>query len=158
MTRGIHSALFASILTAVLGLGACTVPDPCDPGSKYTHGVCMTPTLDSGTGGDGDGDDDGDEDGGTDRDAAAEDAAVEPMSELICPAGGDPSVYGRECTTNDDCACPAAVCLGPLRICSGTQCMDPGRECPEDKTCTDIRPFRDMASFTVPDEVTHVCL
>lgn len=123
------------------------------------QGVCMTimaPMPDGSVGGDGDGD--GDDDGGTEPDAAADAAAEPPMSELICPAGGDQSVYGRECTTNDDCECPAAVCLGPLRICSGTQCLEPGKECPSDMTCTDIRPFRDMASFEVPEEVTHVCL
>jgi len=107
-------------------------------------------------GGDGDGDGDGDDDAGAEPDATTE--PMEPEVQFICPAGGDPAVYSRPCTTNDDCECPASICLPePLSHCTGTQCMEPGRECPEG-TCIDIAPFRDRASIDVPDEVTHVCL
>lgn len=154
MTKHACRALSTMLLLALLGLGACKVPDPCDPGDEYDHGVCR-PTM-AGAPMDAGGDGDGDEDAGTEP-GDEPDAAGEPTSEFICPAGGDSSVYNRPCTTNADCECPASLCL-PLGYCSGTQCMEPGKECPGDGTCLDIAPFRGMASIPVPEEVTHICL
>ena len=161
MTMGMHRALLASILSSLLGLSACSVPNACDPGFEAEHGVCtavVAPMPDAGGDGDsdGDGDDDAGTEPGTEPDAATE---PEPMDQFICPAGGDRTVYGRECTTNDDCECPVSICLpAPLGYCSGTQCLEPGKECPDDLSCIDIGPFRESASIPVPDEVTHVCL
>jgi len=151
MTRAMNSALHASILAALLGIAACHVPNACDEGFTENHGVCLPDTPPAADAG---GDGDGDEDAGDEADAAQ----TEPESEFICPAGGDSSVYGRACSSNDDCECPASVCLTQLGYCSGTQCLEPGKECPEGGTCLDIAPFRERSSFDVPDEVTHVCL
>lgn len=79
---------------------------------------------------------------------------------MCAPSGGDSAAFGRSCSSDADCACPAPTCLpAPLGYCSRMQCNEPENACPAEFTCFDITPFKEQYASILPNpDVTHVCV
>lgn len=136
-----------ALLTAAM-VAACQPSDPCDPGFREELSQCVPIPVDAAhvdaSAGDGEDDDAGAE--------PVDAAAATGMDECV-PGEGPAENFGASCMTDDDCACPAPVCLpSPLGYCSQGQCQDDPDTCPSGFTCFEV------PAALQQDGITHICL
>lgn len=115
---------FCGLLLLLAVAAGCKEKTPCDPDQELRdNGYCYPVT-----------------------DAAA--AAPGPGE-----AGASVDPFGRSCTSDDDCAAPAALCAiqnGPPGFCSSIGCEKDPSICPAGWSCMDLAALGIPAHLCVP--------
>lgn len=139
--------LLAAVAAGALAAGC--IEHPCPDGFHKVRGGCLpNAPVDAGA-------TDGAVDGG------GTDGATDGGGGIVrCDPTGDYTEFGKSCTQQSDCACPAGTCnTGLGYICTELNCnrtdADGGvvQVCPPTWTCTDISGLPG-----VPPGVSSVCL
>lgn len=130
-------AWIGALAIGAFAVAACYLPDPCNDNEVYIrdHHSCVVPTSTTAT----DGPDTGS--GGDDNPD---------------PAACDDTQFGRECATNDDCACDTDFCAvqpgQPTGFCTITGCLDAPESCGQGFFCLDISTVSPtVGSLCVPE-------
>jgi len=118
-------------IAAIAASGGCSDFASCDPGERLTQGLCL-PQSSPPTG-----------------DAGALDAAVASACGPDAATGGE---FGRTCTRQSDCACPAPICAvqpgATSGYCTQIDCDEDSTICPAGFQCIDLSALDPSYPFT----------
>lgn len=143
MSRSISILPMLAVAVALVSTGC--IDHACPPGQHEQWGVCYPDATDAGAT-DGGGVADGGVDGGG--------------GVLTCTPTGDYTEFGKTCSQDSDCACPARTCNTYFSVCTEYNCNRTGPDggtlqvCPPGWTCQAIP----AGTPGVPPGADSICL